>query len=103
MSDPASPGARFLAALAAPAAAPPALDDRLRALWQDARAAWPGVDVALDDYVAALAARRPPDLDVAAWLDEACAADLYLAAACAARLPAALAAFEARYLAKVPP
>ncbi len=64
----------------------------------EARAAWP--EIALDEavFVEAVAARLPAD----AGLEQALAvhaADLWIAAACAAGDPVALAAFDARYLA----
>jgi len=60
-----------------------------------ARAAWPGVELAEDLYVA--------------WLDERAAgdavrhaSDLYLACACVHGVPRALAAFEAAFMSRVP-
>jgi RNA polymerase sigma-70 factor (ECF subfamily) len=64
----------------------------------DARAAWPDITVDETAFVAQVAARLPAD----AGVDHARAvhaADLWIASACAAGDPRALAAFEERYVA----
>ena len=80
------------------AAAAPALDVLLAARWQAARRAWPTVALAAADFCAYAAARVPVTVEsvdaiAALRLDE-----LYLACACVAGDPAALAALEAHYL-----
>ncbi len=79
----------------APAAADPA--PPVRALWEGARAAWPGVEVPLAAFASYLAARRTEQAPPA---ERAC--ELYLACACASGSPAALAVFEQRFLSHVP-
>lgn len=59
----------------------------IRQLYDDARAAWPGVEVAFDTF----AARARP-------ASRSHAADLYLACACGEANPAALAAFDPMFL-----
>jgi RNA polymerase sigma-70 factor, ECF subfamily len=62
-------------------------------------AAWPAIELGADRFTAYLAERldpgRPPEQALAAI----CIADLYLTCACAARVPAALEAFDSQYLA----
>jgi RNA polymerase sigma-70 factor, ECF subfamily len=66
-----------------------------------ARAAWPAVAVDDDAFLGHLAAalRRGAASSVEAWLARGTASELYLACACAAGNPVALAAFDAHYLA----
>src|SRR5256885_6567826 len=64
--------------------------DPVASAWQRNRTARPGIAVELDAYRAYVAARVPADQLAASCLD-----DLYLAAACVAREPAAARAFEA--------
>lgn len=68
----------------------------LRQLFDDGRAAWPEIALSAEAFVVDLAHRS------AELPDGARAADLYLACACTAQVPAALAAFDAQYLSKVP-
>jgi RNA polymerase sigma-70 factor (ECF subfamily) len=75
--------------------------EALRPVFERARATWPGIDVALAEFAA-----RPGDGGVAlARLDPErqaiCARDLYLACACSASDPRALAEFDRLYLATV--
>jgi RNA polymerase sigma-70 factor (ECF subfamily) len=75
-----------------------ALSSPVPELWQQARAVWPEIDIELQafaDYLAERAEDTPK-------LDGERAADLYLACGCAAQLPAALSAFDAHYLSRVP-
>ena len=66
------------------------------------RAAWPGVEVARERLAAFVASRASDGGSGRAEdVERLHAADLYLACACAAGDPAALAAFERAYLAKV--
>ncbi len=78
---------------------PAAAEDRLRALCAAAAAAWPGIAVAPAELVAVLADKlagaEPPPLEVDAI------AELHLAVACARGDAAAIAAFDAGYLAPV--
>lgn len=77
------------------------VEARLRDLLGRARAAWPGVALEDEDFVAYLGARLSAAGD-GATLRQALAAihaeDLYLACACARGQAAALAAFDERYL-----
>jgi RNA polymerase sigma-70 factor (ECF subfamily) len=79
---------------------PPALDETLTALWSEGQTAWPGIRVDAGDFVAYLAQRLGNE-PVESWLSGAHAADLYLCCACSAGSPAALAAFDERYLSQV--
>src|SRR3989442_1001025 len=78
-----------------------ALEERLAALVEAARGAWPGIDVDAASFVAYLAQRLPPQADAQQALAGLNANDLYLACACVQRNPAALAAFERGHLARV--
>jgi RNA polymerase sigma-70 factor (ECF subfamily) len=81
---------------------PPAgLEDALRALWEAGCAAWPGVDLPAVELARELGARVDP-ADGAHALERLHGSDLYLACACSRGLPGAAAAFEARYLSRVP-
>ncbi len=93
--------AGFVAALAEPlrAAASPALAAALTAALADAAAAWPGLDVAADDFAAALARRLPADRPALAGLAGLDVAGLYLAHACLRGDARAQARFEARCVA----
>jgi RNA polymerase sigma-70 factor (ECF subfamily) len=84
-----------------PQLAAPDLEARLRALVESARSAWP--TVALDDatFIAHVAAHLPEGDGAASALDALHSADLYLACACAQRLPSAIVAFEREHLARV--
>jgi RNA polymerase sigma-70 factor, ECF subfamily len=64
------------------------------------RETWPAVDLPIDALARHLA-RLAGDQPIASWLSGRPAADLYLASACAAGLPSALAAFDEHYLSKV--
>jgi RNA polymerase sigma-70 factor (ECF subfamily) len=80
-----------------PPGAPATADAAARAQWDSARAAWPGVEVPLAVFAPYLAARRTGPEPTAERT-----AELYLACACASGVPAALAAFEQRFLSHVP-
>ena len=67
-------------------------------LYEQGRGRWTGVELPRDAFAAFLRERSPDDADLAALHG----ADLYLACACAADDPRALAAFEACYIAEVP-
>src|SRR5262245_35046638 len=75
-----------------------AAESRIASLFDDGRRAWSGVRVEEATFAAFVRERAGEDADLAALHG----ADLYLACACAAGDPAALAAFEARYMADVP-
>jgi RNA polymerase sigma-70 factor (ECF subfamily) len=70
--------------------APDELEDALAARLAQARAAWPGVELATERYLAALAEPMRTGLT----LDELATDDVYLARACAEGIPAAVAAFD---------
>ena len=79
------------------------LEAKLRAAISDARAFWSEVRVS-DDAVLAHVARAIDRAEIASvdeWLAHGTMRDLYLAYACAAGDPAALAGFESRYMANV--
>lgn len=79
------------------------LEAQLRAAIDEARVTWPGIRVEDAAVVAQLARAlaRGPASTPAEWLRAGTMADFYLACACAARDPAALAVFESRYMAAV--
>jgi RNA polymerase sigma-70 factor (ECF subfamily) len=88
----------FVSQLPDPLHSPPdadALEATLRRALDDARAAWPAVALPPEEFVRQLAARvaRGGLADLATLQ----AADLYIACACAAGVPGALPALEARY------
>lgn len=75
------------------------VDAQVRAQWEGAQAAWPEVGLPLETFAEYLAARRTAG---GAPLQPERVAELYLACACVKGLPAALAAFERRFLVQVP-
>jgi RNA polymerase sigma-70 factor, ECF subfamily len=96
----------FLAGL--PAQEPPldrdaqdSLEVQLEAVLRACRDEWPGMDLADDAFVAHLAARLPPATEMSERIAAAHVADLYLACACAAGRPVAIARFEERVLPEV--
>jgi RNA polymerase sigma-70 factor (ECF subfamily) len=73
----------------------------LKRRWEEARAAWPAIDLDEQIFAAHVASKLAPDArpeDV----DRLDAAGLYLACACARAVPSALAEFNLRILSKVP-
>jgi RNA polymerase sigma-70 factor, ECF subfamily len=100
--DAASIWARFLASirddLRAPLGADPALPALLAERIGAAQAAWPGLELPLDELVTFIAARLPDEPDPARGVRELQITDLYLACGCALGLPRAIAAFEAHYI-----
>src|SRR4051812_40410943 len=80
---------------------PPALETSLRALFDRGRRAVPGVKLAAEDFVAALAAQLP-DQAPAAALQGLHAEDFYLAAAASRGDPDAIAELDRRFIAEVP-
>jgi RNA polymerase sigma-70 factor (ECF subfamily) len=78
----------------------PNLEDTLVALWTVGKTAWPHVVVDAEKFVGYLA-RRVDAGQLESSLTGLHAADLYLCCACATGKPAALAAFEERYLSQV--
>lgn len=73
---------------------PDDLDAKLRLLWEEGRAAWPGVALDAARFVAHLAERVTPGPDLAQALAEVRAADLYLACACQHDVRGAIARFD---------
>ena len=67
-----------------------------------ARAEWPGLPLADDTFFAALARHLPAELSCVEGVAGYNAPDLFLATACAGRVPGAAEAFSARYLHNVP-
>jgi RNA polymerase sigma-70 factor (ECF subfamily) len=78
-----------------------ALDARLTELLDTARQAFPTACVAPEAFARYLAERASDEASPEKAIDALRAADLYLACACAAGDPFAIAAFEARYLGEV--
>jgi RNA polymerase sigma-70 factor (ECF subfamily) len=77
------------------------LESALSEVVQRARAAWPDIALADDEFIRELARRwsgREPLLE---WLTSTHASDLYLAAACAHRTPNALQAFDRQLMSQV--
>jgi RNA polymerase sigma-70 factor (ECF subfamily) len=74
------------------------LGDKIRA----ARAAWPALAVTDHDFVRHIADRVPPEAAMLPYLSSLCAADLFLACACALGDAAGLAALETQYLEVLP-
>jgi len=72
-----------------------ALADALAGLWDASRAAWPGVELAPERFMAWLAARVKGDLGAVRT------PDLYLACACLAGDPLALQALDTRIIARL--
>lgn len=79
---------------------PAALAARLARVCEQARAAWPGVELEAPRFVSHLARHLPASSPVEA-LEQLHLGDLYLACACAHGVPAALTAFESRFLREV--
>jgi RNA polymerase sigma-70 factor (ECF subfamily) len=75
--------------------------EALRRRWEDARAAWPGVELDEEAFTAHVRAKLPPDAGVAG-VERLDAAGLYLACACARGMPTAMAALDREVLARVP-
>lgn len=76
------------------------LDRRLWAIVAEGRAAWPDLAIDAKDVVQFVARQITPDLAEGA-LDGLRPADLYLAAACAKGMPAAINAFDRDYMKEV--
>lgn len=64
----------------------------------EARAAWPGVELASDTFIAHLTAQLPDTLEIEAALRRMHTSDLYLACACLHGAPGAAAALDAQCL-----
>lgn len=79
-----------------------ALEQAMAALWAQARATWPDVELAALAFAQHLSRFRRPDEDPQRFLDAIHAADLYLACACAQGLAPALAALDRTLLSQVP-
>jgi RNA polymerase sigma-70 factor (ECF subfamily) len=84
-----------------PSRATSALEKTLEKLLEQARAAWPGVEIDASGFMNYLGARVSPDKDGEPQLTTIQASDLYLACACALGNPAAVQALDRRYLVEV--
>jgi len=71
------------------------LEERLRRCVGAARAAWPQLALSTEAFLPEVAARLPAELPAGTLLDDARAADLFLATACGVGDTQAMAAFEA--------
>lgn len=91
-------GARLRELVGSVRAAEAELDAVLERTINDARAAWPGVVLADDVFVAHLARFVSADASLVEQIEALATSDLYLACACARRDPRALACFDERYL-----
>jgi RNA polymerase sigma-70 factor (ECF subfamily) len=74
------------------------LDAQLRELVEAGRRAWPAIALAPDAFVRHLARHVPPEIDLADVRTD----DLYLSAACLAGDKAAVTAFDAEFLSRIP-
>ncbi len=76
--------AMFLAARSRPhaSASAAAIEEALRTVWDEARAAWPRIELGPERFVPYLAERLPSELDEIAAVRTLQADDLYLACAC---------------------
>jgi len=84
---------------------PDELERLLAQRYEEARAPWPGVALPADEFVSHVAERLPEEGEgapVGEVLDSLRLSDLYLACACARRVPAADAALEREFLARLP-
>src|SRR4051812_3535688 len=79
---------------------PDDLEERLRAMIELGRAAWPALRLDPEVFAGYVGEHIPrePDVDVAGVLREIRAADLYLACACAHCVPGAVRAADEAYL-----
>ncbi len=78
------------------------LETALRAFDATGRAAWPGIVLSAESFVAHAAAHLGREADPVGALAMLHAGDLFLACACAQAAPGAFAAFERAFLAPVP-
>lgn len=78
------------------------LEKQLFSLYGNGKAAWPGVLLPLQDFFAHLGTHCNGEGELTAFLASVQAADLYLAAACAQGIPAALRAFDEHFLSRLP-
>jgi len=67
----------------------------------EARRAWPKIELSNEEFVDHLAARVRPDEDIVTLLQQLKIADLYLACAAERRRPGAVTAFEATFIRRV--
>lgn len=103
MSDALSPIQIFLAsAEGLDAEGVQLVGQRLLARWEEARAAWPGVELPAHDFARQLARHRAQASGALAFLDGVNAVDLYLASACALGKKGALQAFDRAVMSRVP-
>lgn len=94
-------GALLLDALASAPGSEPNLQAAVTALWDRARAPWPGVVLSADQFLFYVAERIAPDAEVLTVLADLHVGDLYLACACVKGDPRALAAFERHFISRV--
>jgi len=93
--------ARFLARTGKVARDPGELGVVLQHALDEARRAWPKVELSSEEFVDHLAARVRPDEDSVALLRQLKIADLYLACAAERRRPGAVTAFEEAFIRRV--
>ncbi len=80
---------------------PPAPPDPVAALLLAGQAAHPGIALDAERFARHVAQHRPAEEAGDAWLSSLCAADLYLACACAEGVPAAATVLDRQYRAQV--
>lgn len=80
-----------------------AFERRIEALWQRGREAWPKLRLTVEDFARHLGERLPEGEAPDRYLASVIAEDLYLAAACLRRVPAAIEAFERDLLSQARP
>ncbi len=76
--------------------------EQLHDQWISSRSAWPGIEVAADDFSAYVRARVPEITSDGRMPERLCVADLYLTCACALRVAGAIETFERVFLVHVP-
>lgn len=79
-------------------AAVPGLDERLAGALAKAQQAWPGLALTDERFLLHFAEKLAEEPDPVAALGGLCVADLFFACACASGDPAAIAAFETRFM-----
>jgi len=77
------------------------LEEWIETRWQQAVAAWPGIDLSRTIFFSYFVARWPSSASLEDWLTKTRATDLYLACACSCEAPHAIETFDAVHLSRV--